>query len=238
MARTDNTPSSLTDRLTLDETSNFFLKDTNIPDSYVVVETHAQNKGDYTPQAIGTAHPTLNKYFLYEESVTDIGNGIFKISSKYAVTPSTWYSFEAQNIPFTKFVGVSVVGSGNIIITESFLFGWLNLQGIEDVRDFKESVYSTSEQKQGSINCVVRVKHEYKAVDLESIKNGTLAPFTIATADYEPWSDNGELGSIDDDIDFTFTTSSPSLPIKYEAGKYAGNIYYNKTYEIVSTFTI
>ena len=37
---------------------------------------------------------------------------------------------------------------------------------------------------------------------------------------------------------FTFTPAAPSQPIKYEAGKYAGNIYYNKTFEIVSEFIV
>tara|TARA_R110000796_G_scaffold22916_1_gene65938 strand:+ start:2840 stop:3562 length:723 start_codon:yes stop_codon:yes gene_type:complete len=240
MARTDDMPaaSPLAGRVTLDEESNFFIKDPNIPESYVVVEKSAQNKTTYVPTDIGTPHPTLVLYFLYEESVRDIGNGIFEIDSKYAIVPPTWYSFEAQNIPFTKFVGVSVTGSGAIVITESYKFAWLNLQGIEDVRDFNENVYASTEQKQGSINCVVRIKHEYAAATLASIKDGTLAPFTIATAGYEANTLNGTLGNIDDDMTFTFTTADPSDPIKFEAGKYIGNIYYNKKFEIVSAFVV
>ena len=238
MARTDDMPVPLTGRVTLDKESNFFIKDPNIPESYVVVEKSAQNKGTYVPTAIGTPHPTLVTYFLYEESVRDIGNGIFEIDSKYAIVPPTWYSFEAQNIPFTKFVGVSVLGSGPIVITTSYKFAWLNLQGIEDVRNFDENVYASTEQKQGSINCVVRIKHEYAATTLAAIKDGTLAPFSIATAGYEANAANGTQGNIEDDMTFTFAPATPSDPIKYEAGKYVGNIYYNKTFEIVSEFIV
>jgi hypothetical protein len=240
MARTDDMPSSspLTGRVTLDREANRFIKDPNIPESYVVVEKSAQNKGNYVPTPIGTAHPSLTTYFLYEESVRDIGNGIFEIDSKYAIVPPTWYSFEAQNIPFTKFVGVSVTGSGPIIITNSYKFAWLNLQGIEDVRNFDENVYASTEQKQGSVNCVVRIKHEYASAPLAAIKDGTLAPFTIATAGYEANDQNGTEGSIEDDMTFTFAPATPSDPIKYEAGKYVGNIYYNKTFEIVSAFIV
>lgn len=238
MARTDDVPSSLSSRITLDETANFFIKDPQIPESYVVVEKQVQDKTSYVPQDIGTTHPTRTTYFLYEESVKDIGNGLFEIDSKYAVVPSTWYSFEAQSIPFTKFVGVTVTGSGPIVITSSALYGWLNLQGIEDVRDFNENVFASTEEKRGSVNCVVRVKHEYASATLAQIQAGTLAPFTINTASFEANPNNGQTGSIDDDLTFTFTPGSPSQPIKFEAGKYIGNIYYNKTYEIVSTFVI
>ncbi len=238
MARIDDVPSALTSRISLDKTANFFIKDPNIPESYVIVEKEVQDKTSYEPADIGTAHPEKTTYYLYEESVRDIGNGIFEIESKYAIVPPTWYSFEAQSVPFTKFAGVTVTGGGGTSIVQSFLFGWLNLQGIEDVRDFNESVYSSSEQKQGSINCVVRVKHEYQSASLAAIKNGTLNPFTIETAGYEANSANGQLGNVDDDLTFTFTPSGPSEPIKFEAGKYIGNIYYNKTYEIVSNFVI
>ena len=238
MARINDVSQDLDNRLSLDENANFFIKDPNIPESYVIVEKSAQDKISYEPTEVGNAHPTKSDYFLYEESVSDIGNGIFEITSRYAKTPPTWYSFEAQNIPFTKFVGVTVTGSGAIVITESFKFAWLNLQGIEDVRNFNENVYASTEQKQGSVNCVVRVKHEYQTATLEAIKNGSLAPFSIQTASYIPNDDNGEIGNIDEDMTFTFTPSDPSDPIKYEAGKYAGNIYYNKTYEIVSQFIV
>lgn len=240
MPRIDDMPSSrpLAGRVLLDDEANFFIKDPNIPESYVVVEKSAQNKGDYTPLEIGTAHPTQNNYFLYEESVLDIGNGIFEITSRYAKTPPTWYSFEAQNIPFTKFVGVTVTGSGAVAIVQSFKFAWLNLQGIEEVRNFNENAYASTEQKQGSVNCVVRVKHEYQTATLEAIKDGSLAPFSIQNASYIANDDNGTIGNIDDNMTFTFTPSEPSDPIKYEAGKYVGNIYYNKTYEIVSQFIV
>tara|TARA_R110002096_G_scaffold60250_1_gene150424 strand:+ start:110 stop:826 length:717 start_codon:yes stop_codon:yes gene_type:complete len=238
MARTDDMPTPLTQRVELDLEANFFIKDPQIPESYVIVEKSAQNKGSYKPTDIGTPHKTQTKYFLYEESVSDIGNGIFEITSKYAIVPPTWYSFEAQSVPFTKFVGITVTGSGNVVITNSFLYGWLNLQGIDDVRDFDENVFASTEQKSGSINCVVRVKHEYESAPIAAIKNGTLSPFSIQTAGYEANTLNGNTGNIDDDLTFSFTNGSPSSPIKFEAGKYIGNIYYNKTYEIVSTFVI
>ena len=234
----DDLPGGRDNRISLDENANFFIKDTNIPGSYAIVETSAQSKGSYKPTEIGTAHPKQTKYFLYEESVTDIGGGLFKIQSKYAIVPPTWYSFEAQNIPFTKFVGVTVTGSGAIIITQSFKFAWLNLQGIEDVRNFDENVYASTEQKNGSVNCVVRVKNEYKDSPIAEIQGGTLTPFTIATAGYEPNDQNGSEGNIDEDMTFEFSVGTPSLPIKYEAGKYVGNIYYNKTFEIVSQFIV
>jgi hypothetical protein len=238
MARTDDISGSLSARITLDQTSNFFIKDPQIPGSYVVVEKEAQNKGSYVPQDIGTVHPTKTTYFLFEESVRDIGNGIFEIESKYAIVPPTWYSFEAQSVPFTKFVGVTITGSGPIVLTTSTLYGWLNLQGIDDVRNFDENVFASTEQKSGSINCVVRVKHEYAKSDLTKIQSGSLTPFSIATAGYEANVNNGNVGNIDTDLTFNFTTATPSNPIKFEAGKYIGNIYYNKTYEIVSDFVI
>jgi hypothetical protein len=244
MARKDDMPSSapLSGRVQLDPHANYFLISPDIPESYAVVEKEVQNKSTYDPNAvkIGTAHPTtgLTSYLKYEETVTDIGNGLFEISTKYAKPPSTWYSFEAMQIPFTKFSGVTVTGSGNVVVRASYKFGWLNLQGIDDVRNFNENNYVTSETKQGSINCVVRVKHEYESSDFTSIKNGTLSPFSIETADYEANLQNGTPGNIDDDLTFTFTTASPSKPIKYESGKYHGNIYFQKTFEIVSTFII
>ena len=238
MARTDDLPSSLSQRITLDENSNFFIRDSQVPESYAIVEKQAQDKTSYDPLDIGTPHPTKTTYFLFEESVRDIGNGIFEIESKYAVVPKTWYSFEAQSVPFTKFSGLTITGSGPIVIATTSLFGWLNLQGIEDVRDFNEDVYADSTIKSGSINCVVRVKHEYAAANLNQIHNGSLTPFEIETADYEANPANGNTGNIDDDLTFNFSVGTPSKPIKFEAGKYIGNIYYNKTYEIVSTFVI
>ncbi len=244
MARTDDMPSAtpLTGRVQLDANASYFLISPDIPESYAVVEKEVQNKSAYDPNSvkIGTPHPTtgLSAYLKYEETVNDIGNGLFEISTKYAKPPSTWYSFEAMQIPFTKFSGTTVTGSGNIVIRSSFKFGWLNLQGIQDVRDFNESNYVTSETKQGSINCVVRVKHEYKASDFTSIKNGTLTPFTIQTAGYEANLQNGTSGNIEDELSFPFTTGTPSKPIKYESGKYHGSIYFQKTFEIVSTFKI
>lgn len=242
MARTDDMPSAtpLTGRVILDSTSNIFLKDVNIPESYVVVEKSVQNKAQYNPNLIpiGNQHPTLTTYFKYEESINDIGNGLFEIQTRYAKIPPTWYSYEAMNIPFTKFVGVTVTGTGPIVITTPSLFGWLNLQGIQDVRDFDENAYASTEQKQGTINCVVRTKHEYASVTYDQVKNGSVSPFSIQTADYEEHPLNGDTGVIDDPLTFTFTNAAPSSPIKFEAGKYVGNIYVNRTFEIVSNFVI
>jgi len=244
MARTDDMPSSspLTGRVQLDPNANYFLISPDIPESYAVVEREVQNKSAYNPNAveIGTAHPTpgLNTYLKYEETVNDIGNGLFEISTKYAKPPPTWYSFEAMSIPFTKFAGTTVTGSGNVVIRSTFKFGWLNLQGIGDVRDFDETNYVTSENKQGSINCVVRVKHEYAVSTFSSVKDGSLVPFSIQTAGYEANDQNGTAGNIDDDLTFEFTNADPSDPIKYESGKYRGNIYFQKTFEIVSSFVI
>ena len=118
------------------------------------------------------------------------------------------------------------------------MFGFLNLQAIEDVRDFDEDSYASTETKQGTVNCVVRIKCEYKDVPYEKVQDGTLAPFEIKTAEYLENEENGQQGTIDNTLTFTFTPADPSDPIKYESGKYLGNIYYQKTFEIVSEFKI
>jgi hypothetical protein len=120
MTASSDFPSELTSRLTLDQNANFFLKDPQIPQSYVIVEKEAQLKTSYSPAAIGTHHSTATTYYLYEESVSDVGNGIFEITSKYAAVPPTWYSYESFNIPYLKYLGIQVTGSGPITITQSF----------------------------------------------------------------------------------------------------------------------
>jgi hypothetical protein len=118
MARIDDMPASspLSGRVTLDSEANFFIKDVNFPESYVFVEKSVQNKAAYVPTPIGTAHTTQTSYFLYEESVSDIGNGLFEIDSKYAVVPPTSYTFEVIQLPYVKFWGLAVIGGGGISI--------------------------------------------------------------------------------------------------------------------------
>ena len=94
----DDLPSNRDSRLTLDEYSNYYLKDSRIPDSYVIVETLSQSKESYEPKPAGTEHPSKRDFSLFEETVTDIGGGLFKISAKYAKTPDSWYGFELQPV--------------------------------------------------------------------------------------------------------------------------------------------
>ncbi len=222
----------------VDENANFFRHDVNIPTSFVRTETAFQQKQSYEPLDIGIEHEKHKGFFSYDESILDIGGGFFKITTKYAKVPETHYTFQAISVPYLKFTGTTITGSGPIVIVETFLFGFLNLQAIEDVRNFDEETYASTETKQGTVNCVVRVKCEYKDAPYEQVKDGTLAPFDIKTADYLENDENGNQGSIDNTLTFPFTTAVPSDPIKYESGKYLGNIYYQKTFEIVSEFKI
>ena len=233
-------PSALSgdEKFVSDPNANFFRHDVNIPTSFVRTETSFQQKNAYEPMAIGVEHDIHKGFFSYDESVSDIGGGFFKITTKYAKVPDTHYTFQAISVPYLKFTGTTVTGSGPIIIVDTFLFGYLNVQAIEDVRNFDEDSYVSTETKQGTVNCVVRVKCEYKEVPFEEITNGTLTPFDIKTADYLEHPQNGNSGNIDNTLTFNFTVSSQSDPIKYESGKYLGNIYYQKTYEIVSEFKI
>lgn len=236
---TDDIPAPLTARLSLDQNANFFLKDPQIPQSYVVVEKEAQLKTSYTPAAIGTAHPTKTNYYLYEESVTDIGNGIFEITSRYAAVPPTWYSYESFNVPYLKYLGVQVTGSGPISIVQSFFYSYLNAQSIEDIRNFDESIYANSFSKSGTINVPVRVKHEYYLAPLASVLNGSFTGLNIANTDYISYAQNGSTTTgIDTQITYLFSPSAASDPVFYEAGKYVGNIYFKKTYEIVNNFNV
>ena len=211
-------PSALSgdEKFVSDPNANFFRHDVNIPTSFVRTENSFQQKIAYEPMEIGVEHTTHKGFFSYDESVSDIGGGFFKITTKYAKVPDTHYTFQAISVPF----------------------GYLNVQAIEDVRNFDEDSYVSTETKQGTVNCVVRVKCEYKEVPFEEITNGTLTPFDIKTADYIEHPDNGASGSIDNTLTFDFSAESQSDPIKYESGKYLGNIYYQKTYEIVSEFKV
>lgn len=233
-------PSALTARLTLDENANFFIKDPQIPQSYVVVEKEAQFKSSYTPTAIGTAHSTKTQYYLYEESVTDIGNGIFEITSRYAAVPPTWFSYESFNIPYLKYLGVRITGGGAITLVDKIFYSYLNAQSIEDIRNFDEEIYANSFEKSGTINVPVRVKHEYYLAPLSSVLDGTFTGLNISNTDYISYSGNGAVNTIgiDDVINYGFSPSQPSPPVFYEAGKYIGNIYFKKTYEIVNDFNV
>jgi len=239
MPTSSDVPSPLSSRLSLDKNANFFLKDPQIPESYVIVEKEAQQKTSYVPQPIGTSHPTKTTYYLYEESVSDIGNGIFEINSKYAAVPPTWYSYESFNVPYLKYLGIQVTGSGPITITQSYFYSYLNAQSIEDIRNFNENIFANSFEKSGTINVPVRVKHEYFLVPLASVKNGNYTGLNISNTDYISYPSNGstQLG-IDSTISYSFSPSSPSDAVAYEAGKYVGNIYFKKTFQIVNNFTI
>lgn len=232
-------PSALTNRLTLDQNANFFLKDPQIPQSYVIVEKEAQLKTSYTPNPVGTAHPTKTTYYLYEESVTDIGNGLFEITSRYAAVPPTWYSYESFNVPYLKYLGIQVTGGGPITIVQSYFYSYLNAQSIEDIRNFDEEIFANSFEKSGTINVPVRVKHEYFLAPLASVLNGNFTGLNISNTDYISYSSNGSTTiGIDDVINYGFTPSAPSPPVLFEAGKYIGNIYFKKTYEIVNNFNV
>lgn len=235
----EDIPSSLTSRITLDQNANFFLKDTQIPESYVVVEKEAINKVSYIPGTIGTAHSTKTTYYLYEESVTDIGNGIFEITSRYAAVPPTWYSYESFNVPYLKYLGIQVTGSGPITIVQSFFYSYLNAQSIEDIRNFDESIFANSFSKSGTINVPVRVKHEYYLAPFTQVLNGTFTGLNISNTDYISYTNNGSTTiGIDDPITYAFSPTTASDAVFYEAGKYIGNIYFKKTYQIINNFNV
>lgn len=232
-------PTSLNGRVSLDQNANFFIKDPQIPNSYVAVEREAQDKSSYVPTNIGVPHPTRNTFYLYEESVRDIGNGIFEIDAKYAAVPPTWYSYESFNVPYLKYLGVRVTGGGAITIVEKFFYSYLNAQSIGDIRNFNEEIFADSFEKSGTINVPVRVKHEYYLAPLASVLNGSFTGLNISNTDYISFSSNGSTSTgIDDVITYNFSPSVPSDPVLFEAGKYVGNIYFKKTFEIVNDFNV
>lgn len=251
MARTDDMPEPLTARVELDLESNFFINDKSIPKSYVVVEKSAQNKGAYVPTAIGTAHRTRTDYFLYEESVSDIGNGIFEITSKYAIVPPTSYSFEVIELPYVKFWGLSIIGGGGISIGTSYLFRFLNVQSTEDLQNFSTEGYTDTKEKSGTINAACRVKSQFTFIPLEQRLDGNIdLSFPVSTSaqsvgdgeyncGYFGNDLNPELNvGIDTEEDFVFTAASPSPKVRISTSIYLGNIFVQKTYEIIGSVSI
>jgi hypothetical protein len=247
----DDLPQSRGQRISLDETSNFYLKDSNIADSYVIVETAAQEKSSYDPQAAGTKHPKKNDYYLFEETVTDIGGGLFKIQSKYASVPTTWYDFEVIQLPYLKYWGLSVIGGGGITVGTSYLWGYLNVQSTDDLFYFNSEGFTDSKTKSGTINAACRIKYDYEIIDLTAKQNGNIdLPFETSS-DSQSFGDGayncGYFGAssnpktnenIDNEIPFSFSTSSPSPKVRIESGVYVGNIYYRKTYQLIGTVNI
>lgn len=251
MARSEDTPSPLTDRIELDLSSNFFIKDPNIPGSYVVVEKSAQDKSSYEPTEIGTAHKTRTDYYLYEESVSDMGNGMFEITSKYAIVPPTSYTFDVIQLPYLKFWGLSVVGSGPITIGTSYLYTFLNVQSSEDLKYFSTDGFVNTREKSGTINAACRVETSFSIVELQKRKSGEIDLSFPYSSDSNSYGDGeyncGYFGNslnpeqnkyIDDTQTYDFTASNPSPKVKIETSLYAGNIFSQKTYEIIGQVEI
>jgi len=253
MARTDDMPSNspLTGRVILDSESNFFIKDVNFPESYVFVEKSVQNKSAYVPTPIGTAHTTQTSYFLYEESVSDIGNGIFEIDSKYAVVPPTSYTFEVIQLPYVKFWGLAVIGGGGISIGTSYLYSFLNVQSTADLHNFSTEGFVDTKEKSGTINAACRVKTVFTSIALANRKDGLIdlsfpvstSPESVGDGDYNC----GYFGntanpvqnvSIDNEQTFAFTAAAPSPKVQISSSVYAGNIFMQKTYEIIGTVKV
>tara|TARA_Y100000114_G_scaffold37024_1_gene32591 strand:+ start:4376 stop:5155 length:780 start_codon:yes stop_codon:yes gene_type:complete len=237
--------------LVTDAYANFFKKDPQIPDSFVIAETSFIGKENYTPIATGTVSSTHqaegSEYYAYEESVNDIGGGIFRVTTRYAKVPSTWYSFETLNIPYVKFRGVSVVAAGGITINSAFLYNYLNVQSISDVKFFDEDGFTDSEEKTGTINVACRVKHDYLKIDSTEVSSGAISTIDFPVSSSATSFGDGPLNcgyiqrsgdpqenvGIDTESTFTFTNTNPSPKIKIESGVYAGHIYYRHTHEIV-----
>jgi hypothetical protein len=247
----DDLPSGRDQRISLDENANYFFKDTNIPESYVIVETSAQAKESYDPTATGTPHPKKTDYYLYEESVTDIGGGLFKIESKYAAVPPTWYDFQVIQLPYLKFWALSVIGGGGISIGTTYLSAWLNVQSTADLFSFNADGFTDSKEKSGTINAACRVKCEYVLVTLEEKKTGIIDlafPVSSSTESYGDGEYNcGYFGAetnplqdepIDFLVTFPFTSADPSPKVRIETGLYLGTIYYRKTYELIGTIKV
>ena len=247
----DDLPNGRVNRFELDQTANFYLKDSNIADSYVIVETSAQAKDSYDPTPAGTPHPRKTKYYLFEETVQDIGGGLFKIQSKYAIVPTTWYDFEVIQLPYLKFWGLSVIGGGGISIGTSYLSAFLNVQSTDDLYFFNTEGFTDSKSKSGTINAACRIKYDYDLITLAQKQSGQInLPFDVSTdsqsfgdgaynCGYFGASTNPETNeSIDHPVTFTFTATSPSPKVRIESGVYVGNIYYRKTYELIGTVEV
>ena len=246
----DDLPSSRDSRLTLDEYSNYYLKDSRIPDSYVITETLSQSKESYEPNPAGREHPSKRNFFLFEEKVTDIGGGLFKISANYAKTPDPWYGFESIQLPYLKFWGLSVIGGGGITIGTSYLSSFLNVQSTDDLFFFNTEGFTDSKTKSGTINVACRVKYDYDIVDLSQKTGGNIEiPFEVGGSNsFGDGAYNcGYFGNdrnpiknanIDEQVSFAFSIGNPSPKVKIESGVYLGNIYYRKTYQIIGNITI
>ena len=237
----------------LDPNSNFFKKDSSIPTSDVVATVSYVDKANYSPLVVGLESDVHKLHYAYEESVADIGNGFFRVTTRYAKVPDTWYSFESINIPYLKFRGVSIIGGGGITIGTAYLFNFLNVQSIADVNFFNEDAYTSFEEKSGTINVACRVKHQYVLLLKEEIKDGNIdTKMSFATSSSGNSYGDGAFNvgymqrdgdptvnvSIDTLSNFVFTAADPSPKIRIASGIYAGNIYYKHTYEIVSTVNV
>ena len=252
--RIDDLPTGITSGILLDGSANVFLYDQRIPDSYVIVTKTAINKSDYTPTDAGTAHPSQTNYFLYNQSVTDIGNGLFEVDSKYSKVPSAWYDFEVVNIPYVKFHGTSVLTAGGIVLGTSYLYTYLNVSSIQDVRFFDSGGFTQTIEKTGNINVACRVKYDY--VQVTKAQKGGAAGLDTAMA-FPTFTSGASTGDgdftsgyienssnpvqnvdVDSSTTFTFSNSSPSAKIKTEVGVWLGNIYQRKMYQIVGTVKV
>ena len=252
MATKADIPSQLeSGMLQVDPNANIFRKDPQNPTSLVIVTTSFVQKSDYIDEQtpIGEAHPTQNTFYAYEETVSDVGGGFFEVKTRYAQVPDTWYSFESINIPYVKFLGLSTISAGAIVINTTYLYNFLNVPSIADVKFFNEDGFTSVEEKTGTINVACRVKHEYALATLETLKSGDIAStvidFSVSTA-ANVFGDgplncgyimrNGDPQSnmsIDSESTFTFTNINPSSKVRIASGIYVGIIYYKNTYEIV-----
>ncbi len=234
-----------------DPNANYFRKDSSIPTSFVISTTSFVEKSNFKHTKIGAESESNKKYYAFEESLTDIGGGVFKVTTKYAAVPETWYSYESINIPYLKFSGLSVVGGGKITINTTYLFNFLNVQSIADVNFFNEDGYTSFEEKSGTINVACRVKHEYVLLKPEDIKSGNIDMAFDVSIDSISFGDgkyncgymmrDGDPQvneNIDKESTFNFATSSPSPKVRIASGIYAGVIYYKHTYEIIDDVTI
>lgn len=249
----DIPPAMVEGKVEVDPNSNFFRKDSKIPTSNVVCTASYVDKSNYVQTIIGEEHEVHKLHYAYEESLTDIGGGFFKVDTKYAKVPDTWYSFETINIPYLKFRGLSVISGGSITINTSYLFNFLNVQSISDVSFFNEDGYTNFEEKSGTINVACRVKHEYVLLTEEDIATGSIDDKMAFTAsdDENSFGDGAFncgylLRSGDPQINvpidelsiFAFTGEAPSPKVRISSGVYAGVIYYKNSYEIVSNVVV
>jgi len=235
-----------------DKHASFFRKDSKIPTSFVKGTTSFVLKNSYTPTATGIENDKDKGYYAYEESVTDMGGGIFKVNTKYAKVPETHYTLQVLNIPYFKFRGVASITGGSITINTAYLFNFLNVQSAKDVKFFNEDGFSSKEEKGGTINVSCRVKHEYQLVEIDELATGNLdaLTFEVSTAS-NSFGDGvmncGYIGKDDDPVvnvnidstqNFEFSSSNPSPKIKIASGVYAGNIYFKKTFQIIQNVSI